>query len=154
MSEDYRKAELIELHDSNVRIHPKNYADAIAGWKEFTSNEVYMVDGEMLDRLVKFFRVRTETIHLESEKSHKRYTEELKDFEFPLIRKLVEDIGYGDTSTPHEGSHEIGELWAKPIGERSLDIRFTSIFGSGPDIESKSVYVSYSGSYTVWWSQE
>jgi hypothetical protein len=155
VTNEYRRAELIELHDSNVKIHPQNYSDAVAGWKEYSNKEVFVLEGESIGDLAKFFGHQPKTLTVTAGDPPKRYKHEINSQKFHIARKITEDIGSGYTSTPYEGSHKIGELWAKLLGERQIEIKFTSLFEDESEVEEQeTVFVTYSGSYTVWWAKE
>ena len=157
MTNEFKNVELIELHDSNVKIHPRTYSDALAGWSEYSTKEQYVLGGEEIERLANYFGIQAETLTAMAGDPPKRYKNEIKYQEFNIVRKDTKDIGSGHTTIEGGGSHKIGELWAKVIGERMLEIKFTSLFGGeseDEDEDQEMVYVTYSGSYSVWWSPE
>ena len=155
MTNEFRNAELIELHDSNVKIHPRSYSDALAGWSEYSTKEQYVLGGEEIERLANFFGIQAETLTAMAGDPPKRYKNEIKYQEFNIVRKDTKDIGSGSDSTEYGSSHRIGELWAKVIGERMLEIKFTTLYGEDSETEEQEmVCVTYSGSYSVWWSPE
>lgn len=150
----YRKAELIELHDSGIIVHPAEYSDATAGWREFnTISQVYAVEGFSLARIAEHFGIELKDRVVKDEKTRKTFTARVEDADYPVLRRLAEKIGSGHTSESGEGSHQIKELWARVLDPKLLAIRFVALMNPGqPDEESHTQEVTYAGSFSVWWS--
>ena len=154
IDKEYRRAELIELHDRGIMIHPFRYSDALAGWSEYASNsQRYVVDGAGLSELASYFGFEINEKHYIDKKGRK-CAQELRNADIPLLRKPIDEIGTGRTSEPFELSHKIKEIWAKIIQPNLISIQFITIFDE--DLDSKEEIareVTYSGSFTVWWSE-
>lgn len=158
MSTEFREASLIELHDAKVRVFTTTSMNHnFLGWKEFNGcNDIVEVDGESLDRLATHLGVQIEPFVNETPKG-KRFIEALKGYTYPLFRKVTEGIGSGIVNGPsgdQEECRKIEKLWAKPINERLLDIKFTSIYMGESNEESETINITYAGSYTLWWSSD
>jgi hypothetical protein len=150
----YRKAELIELHDRGVMIHPFDYSDALAGWSQYAENSNrFVIDGAGLAELAGFFGLATKEKIITDQSGNKKFTQNLKDTEIPVLRKPADKIGAGYTSEPHESSHKIKDLWAKIIQPQLISIRFVTVINEDSAEKEEIVQeVTYSGSFSIWWS--
>jgi hypothetical protein len=46
---EFKKAEMVELHNSNVVLHTENYSDGVIGWTGIAGeNEEFYLDGQSL----------------------------------------------------------------------------------------------------------
>lgn len=153
IDKSYRKTELIELHDRGIMIHPYQYSDALAGWSEYAYNsQRYVIDGSGLSELAKYFGIDIKEQYYTNKKGQ-CCVQELKNFDIPILRKPIDEIGTGKTTEQFELSHKIKEIWAKIIQPNLISIQFVTIFDEEQESKEEIVQeVTYSGSFTVWWS--
>ena len=155
--DNFQKAELIELHDARVRIHPERYSDAIMGWSwdDIDSGVDHIViDGDSLSDLAKFFGVnpRYQMSYSNKDRPYKRV---LENMEFPIASRQWMDVGYSTSQ------HRIRELWARVESPHLLSIRMINLYrfvdmdsnDEQKDEEKEiTVNLTYCGNFTVWWS--
>lgn len=155
MMRDYRKAELIELHDCGTSVNPRGYADAIAGWTEAESEDApWRLDGEALSMVFSSLGFKLEPFRREFHRKDGRIREtvsELHHFHsLPIFNRYYKNVGDHD--------RWIAALEARIIGQELLDMRITWQFAKFvDDIEEpakETVCVTYRGNFTVWWAQE
>lgn len=149
----YRKVELIELHDRGIMIHPYKYSDALAGWSEYAYNsQRYVIDGSGISELAGYLGIEIKEQHYTDKKGH-QCVQELKNLDITILRKPINDIGTGRTTEQFEFSHKIKEIWAKIIQPNLISIQFVTIFDEDTENKDEMIQeVTYSGSFTVWWS--
>lgn len=140
-ADNFKKAEMIELHDAGVVVPVKGYSDAIVGWTEYSDQAAggYILDGDVVADLAKIFNVKFGDLTEYSENKQFPYNRKLKDLEFE-IKKSVTDIS---------SNMNIKELWAKIEGPKLLHIR---IHIDDPQ-ETIIQQLTYSGNFTVWWDR-
>ena len=148
---------MLELHDAGVILHPRAYSDGLVGWREFPylGGTKFVIHGEDIAHLAEAFGLALGKFSIVS---HTREGEPRKtyyrvsDHEFSVRRGYLE-VGRGHADD-WEGSHIIEKIWARE-DNGCLHIR-TRCFCE--DAEEGRIYyeqrVTYSGSYTIWWSAE
>jgi hypothetical protein len=153
---DFRKAELIELHDAGVAVHPVEYSDALAGWREFIEDTgYYVLDGRSVATLAEALGWKTHPVTGINTQTGSKESATIEDLEFPILRRRRERIGDNTTSLPDEESNVILELWAKIEAPHVLAIRLVIERDEEEDGPTEYVQeVSYCGRFTVWWETE
>lgn len=153
--EDFRKAELIELHDRHVAIHPEHYSDALAGWSEYAPRTNFVINGKGLDRLATYFGIEQRPLKYKESDSDRTGSMNLKHDEIIVLSQEYDDVGSGYMrNDPDTQSHKIKELWAKVVSPNLLEIRFVTLFDGDGEPDSEEIQtITYSGSFSVWWSQ-
>jgi len=139
---DFKKAEMVELHNSNVVIHRDNYSDAVIGWTEFPGeNEEFYVKGDTLATFLKMVGVELSPFREERHSTH------MEHMDFPITRRKV-------TVGSRHGEyvqHKIVDLYVKIEKSDLIHIRFVSQWEDEGKLVNYTQEVVYSGSYTVWW---
>lgn len=150
MSNEFRKAELIELHDIAVAVHPGGYADGLVGWAEFSDEDIsFLVDGESLDKLLQAMGITSFSVEHYNVKKQRHYSLKLRDMSLPLFQRLRRVVG-GSYS-----AHNIKELFAQVDGPHLLQIRFVGTYEDQQGaIQEYTTELTYSGNYTVWWKSD
>ncbi|MFP4475806.1 MAG: hypothetical protein ACLFOY_09605 [Desulfatibacillaceae bacterium] len=148
----YRKAELVELHDAAVAVHPEEYSDALAGWREFVEEvEHFVIDGHSIAALAEALGWKTHPVVGINTETGQDEATTIANMELPLIRRRRESIGDAQTSIAYEESNIIKQLWARVEAANLLSLRLVieREEGGKPDLYVQEV--TYSGRFTVWW---
>jgi hypothetical protein len=135
---EYKKAEMVELHNSNVIIHLDRYSDGIIGWTESPGdNEEFYVEGDRLSTLLQMIGVDVEPVQEERQNVH------MKHIDFPIKRRKVV-VGSDDF-------HKIVGLEVKIDGPHLLHLRFVTQWEDDGKKINATQELTYTGSFTVWW---
>lgn len=134
MDSDYRRADMIELHDCRTAVSRKGYLAGIVPWNEFGPRPIrYVLNGEGLARLLNHLGiVSMGEDHLDDEE----------------ILVLEQQYTEADQQT-------VKDLHAAIRSANLLDIRVS--WECDEDDGTKVIIaqdVSYSGSFTVWWADD
>ena len=151
MQGGYRKADMIELHDPGIVVHVDDFPANGLDWR--TSRSVagtrIAVDGNEAARLFEALGITFDADVLFGD---------IFDvlFRRPATIGMVrlddppENVPLGDGSL--EGVVRIQELRARPEEPNLLHIHISSTVGASDDDDLYVQELTYSGSYTVWWS--
>lgn len=131
-----RKATRIELHDVPMILNVEN---DVAGWHDTEeSGAIYQIDGQgvynLLDALL---RQPRDLMDFRSHKDH-----------YPLLRKITPVAGEDESE-----DYVITEILAK-TKINAVDIEFIRIWRNQDTPYEEKQSITYSGSYTIWWTKE
>ncbi len=149
-SQEFRSAELIELHDAGVCLFTYDNSEGY-GWREFREYEggSFSISGEDICRLAQIFGLDPEPILATSTKGEiQRIDPECLEFR---IVKSRQDVGK-KTDSRHYGSMErIKNIWAKIDAPQLLQLKVEFLTSANQEDETIIKKISYSGNFSVWW---
>jgi len=142
-SEGYKKATVIEMHDSGRVISDHNHAGE--GWFGFYENASggYLIEGQQVLDLCQALDIPTQKIQYYNFKKGKMSYKSLDTIDFK-IPKFITELE----------NCEVKELWAKIIDPNLLSIIFHAGFKPEGYCEDTIQQLEYSGNFTVWWEEE
>ena len=132
---------MIELHDAGIVVHVEDFPEEGLGWRDSptVAGRRLVIDGNEMARLLQALGLTFDA-------------NELYGDEFDLLFHRPFKTGEAKPDVPPADVLRIQELRARADGPMTLHIHITSGIG---EAESEDQYVqelTYSGSYTVWWS--
>lgn len=141
MQTEFRSADMIELHDAGVVVHVEDYPSDGLGWRDSPTvvGKRIAVDGNEAARFLKALGITFDA-------------DELFGDDFDVIFRRPVHAGALKSDVPLKDVLRIRELRARPEGPNMLHIHITSYGREGGSEEEYVQELSYSGSYTVWWS--
>lgn len=149
---EFRRADMVKLLDERVIIHPRDFSDAVTGWREYREyQEAVVIDGEILYRLLRFIGIQPVVYRETNPQTGLTWANELQASEF-VVRLAMLDVGRGYTPVRSEQGQRIEELWARVGGPQQLEIRVVFAWEGEQGIETETRVVVYHGRFSVWWS--
>ncbi len=132
---------MIELHDAGVVVHVENLPREDLGWRDSPTvvGKRLSIDGDELGRLLHAVGVTFDADVLYNDEFDVVFHRPLRTGEEKL------DVALKDTL-------RVTELLARPEGPHLLHIHVTSHPADNAD-EEYVQQLTYSGSYTVWWTK-
>lgn len=136
---EFKKASMVELHNSNVIIHTDNYSDAVIGWAEFAGeNEEFYIEGDTLSTLLQMVGVTVQSVR------DGNHNLSMKGLDFPIKRRK-QVIGHGYSA------RKIIDLEVKIEKSDIIHIRYVTQWDDDGKKINYTQELVYSGSYSVWW---
>lgn len=140
MQGGFRKADMIELHDAGIVVHVEDLPAEDLGWRDSPTvvGKRLSVDGNELGRLLHALGLTFDAEMLYGD-----------EYDVAFHRPLR--TGEDRPDVPLADTLRIKELLARPDGPHLLHIHVTS-FPHGEEDQEYVQELTYSGSFTVWWS--
>lgn len=141
MQGGFRNADIIELHDAGTIVYIDDLPQEDLGWRDAPTvvGKRLSVDGNELGRLLHAMGISFDA-------------EDLYDDEFDVVFHRPMRMGEEKRDVSLRTTLLIKELRARPEGGRLLHLQVTAHPADDPDEEIVQE-LTYSGSYTVWWSK-
>lgn len=143
----FKEAEMIELYDAGVVLHPKRYS-ASAGWRD-SPGESYCIEGRTIEKFMGLFGVQRPLFEKPDAETGgiTKCLQRVPDL--PIFRRPME---IGDGSLEGTEAEIILKLWANIEQPQLLHVRIRSVCDV---MDSDKKYYdqdfSYSGRFNVWW---
>lgn len=138
MPSNYRRADMIELHDAQLTVHVEGFPQDVNWLNAPTVNGARLsVDGSGLAHLLEAIGVTFDANHLYGSEFDVLFRQPAPA-EDRASESLLSDVP------------RINELRARPDGAELLHIHMTLEFGE--EGEEYVQELTYAGHYTVWWS--
>ena len=146
---NYKKAEMIELYDANVVLHKEDYSNAEVGWNGLVpeQGEKFIINGSEIADLLLTLGIESYPVYEGKRPSHPM---SLENMEF-TINRHNKDVG---NDFRGDNGHQIKDLGVKIVNSLMLNIRFTAIYEEDGQTDIYTREITYSGSYTVWWTSD
>lgn len=140
MEGGFRNADIIELHDAGIVAYVENLPPEDLGWRDSPTvvGKRLAVDGNELGRLLHAIGVSFDA-------------EDLYDDEFDVVFRRSMRMGDEKSDVSLKNTLRIRELLARPEGPHLLHLLITA--HPADDGDEVVQRLTYSGSYTVWWSK-
>ncbi len=138
MELEYRKADLIELHDAQVVVHAEDFGDGVNWRTAPTVNGNYVsVDGDGLAHLLEALGVTFDA-------------DLLYGYEFNVLFRRPFPVEHFGTEVSLPDTPRIKEMWVRPENPHLLHVHLIIRLGHSEDEYVQEL--TYSGHYTVWWA--
>jgi len=145
---NYRRADMIELHDARTIIHARDYSDAFTGWVEFPGDaDMTTVSGHDLSQFLEHYGYEALAI-----RGSGKYPRRVQDLEIEMThhRPLV---GSGSKHYNMETQEIISIEVEIPLSPNMLSFRVVFSWNSEGKESYATRYLTYCGAYTVWWAE-
>ena len=141
MQAGFRSADMIEFHDAGIVVHVEDYSAEGLGWQESPSvvGTRIAIDGNEAARFLKALGVTFDA-------------DELFGDSFDVVFRRPMKMSDGNAGVPLKDVLRIREIHARADGPNMLHVHITSFNRLTGSEEEYVQELSYSGSYTVWWS--
>lgn len=141
MQGGFRSADIIELHDAGIVVYVEDLPPEDLGWRDSPTvvGKRLSIDGNELGRLLHAVGVSFDA-------------EDLYDDEFDVVFHRGMRMGDEKPDVSLRDSLRIRELLARAEGPHLLHVHITAHPADNDD-EEVIQELTYSGSYTVWWSR-
>jgi hypothetical protein len=138
MESEFRKADLIELHDAQLVVHTDDFGD-VSNWRMAPTvrGNYVSVDGDGLAHLLEALGVTFDA-------------DLLFGYEFNILFRPPFTMDHGQTEVSLPDTPRIKEIWVRPENSNLLHVHLLIRMG-----ETEDEYVqelTYSGHFTVWWA--
>lgn len=132
---------MIELHDAGIIVHIEDFPQDGLGWRDSptVAGRRLVVNGNEVARLLQALGLTFDAEGLYSD-------------EFDVVFHRPFRTGEAKPDVLLEDVLRIQELRARTDGPRLLHIHVTSDIGEADSEDQYVQELTYSGSYTVWWS--
>lgn len=136
---EYRKVNYIELHATGIKIHAKEWSDALTleDIYEAEGRKRFWLDGDYIHKLCQTLGIQTWP-YKENNKNYPLYGLHLE------IQELSPECEYD----------WIKEVWAKIDGPQQLSIKLLIQFEKNNKLTEEFEHITYHGPFTIYWLPE